>query len=179
MSFDKGSIGADPAKRLRQLADDVCGKHGYARAEDVLVGLIEKDATLVGLAVRRLAREEVRLGMAVRRQRIQGQVVTVDNKRGTAPKMYSKAVAAKCGLAGKFLTWPLSNRKFLADATLDDVQHEAEMYEGQAQGNARNGRFMRCVEKRLKTLKIKEGETVGQVLDDSVLGNLMSKASKG
>ena len=177
MSFDKGSLDVDPAKRLRLLADDVCAERGYARAEDVLVGLIEKDAHLVSYAVRRLAREEVRMGMAVRRQRIQGQVKTEGKKRGTAPKKYSNG--EKFDWIGKFLTWPLSTRKLLADATLGDVQHEAEMYEGQAQGNARNGRFMRCVETRLKTLKIKEGETVGQVLDDSVLGNLMTKASKG
>jgi len=50
------------------------------------------------------------------------------------------------------------------------------MYEASAQGNARNGRFMRLVEKRLVTMKAKPGEAVGKVLSDSVLQRLMAKA---
>ena len=183
MGFDKDSIEtkrADPGRRLRALADAACKDHGFDHAEAALVAVIEADAALVTYAVRATARDEIRMAMAVRRQRIFGAAETVDDKRsggGGAPKQYAREVADKVReWGGRYLAWPLSSRKLLGEATVEDVRAEAEMYEASAQGNARNGRFMRLVEKRLVTMKAKAGEPVGNVLSDSVLERLMAKA---
>ena len=185
MGFDKDSIETkrvDPGRRLRALADAACKDHGFDHAEAALVALIEADADLVTYAVRATARDEIRMAMAVRRQRILGAAETLDEKRegkggGGRPKEYAREVADKVReWGGRYLAWPLSSRKLLGEATVEDVKAEAEMYEASAQGNARNGRFMRLVQKRLVTLKVKPGEAVGKVLSDSVLEHLMAKA---
>lgn len=180
MGFDRSSVETkpDPARRLRALADEACKSRGFDQAEDSLVTAIEADVELVTYAVRSTARAEIRMAMAVRRQRIAGTTETLDEQRAASkPKTYAHDVCAKVQeWGGKYLAWPLSNRKLLGEATVEDVRAEAEMYEANAQGNARNGRFMRLVEKRLLTMKAKPGEVVGKVLSDSILERLMAKA---
>jgi hypothetical protein len=176
VGFDKSSLEVKeekPALRIRCFADQVCKDAGYEGAEALLVAIIEADASLIAYAIQQTAHDEVRMSMAVRRQRISGTVETLESKLpGGKPKTYSdEAVAAAQEWGGKFLAWPLSTRKLLGSATIEDVRAEAEMYEANAQGNARNGRFMRLVEKRLKP-----GEIVGKVLDDAKLEKLMAKA---
>jgi hypothetical protein len=164
--------------RIRALADSLTQEFGFSIAESKLVGALIADDELANYAVRAFAHSEIHMAMAVRRKRIQGAPEPIEMGSQTV-KHYSKDVGIKVGeWAGRFLGWPLSTHKLLRDASLQDVRAEAEMYEGQAQGNARNGRFMRLVERRLVTLKIKDGETVGKVLDDAILARLMAKASQ-
>jgi len=177
-SFEKGK---EPQRVLRQLADEACKKgQSFDRAEAELLAVIQGDPSLCAYACRIAAHEEIRMAMTVRRRLIVG--ATEDESRPQfdgKPKLYSREVSVKVAeWGGKYLAWPLSSRKLLGDATLDDVKAEAEMYEATAQGNARNGRFMRLVERRLLVLKIKAGEKVNKVLDDRELERLMTKARK-
>jgi len=175
--FDKSTLETDTAaRRLRALSDEACGENGYSAAESKLVASIESDPTLVTYAIQHTAHYEVRMSMAVRRQRIIGSTGP-DALEGKLPKVYSHEVCkAVQDWGGKYLSWPMSCRKVLGDADVEDVRAEAEMYEANAQGNARNGRFFRLVEKRLQTLKAKPGEAAGHVLSDAVLEKLMAKA---
>jgi len=181
MGFDKSSLEHETeAQRIRHMADEAVDAVGFDKAEKVLAERIGADPSLTRYAIQATARAEVRMAMAVRRQRIAGAEETVDDKRADgSPKRYSDAVCRKVSeYAGKFLGWPMSNRKVLGEATLVEVREEAEMYEANAMGNARNGRFMRLLERRMLALKVKEGEPVKKLLTDDQLARLMAKAQK-
>jgi hypothetical protein len=187
MGFDKSSVETEPEGAIvRRMADAAIAQHGYRAAEEKVVAGINSQARLITWAIHRAARAEIRLAMAARRVDITG---VVDDRLLTSQpakpytkqkeQAYSEEVCRKVSeWAGKYLAWPMSDKRLLGEATLQDVRREAEMYEANAQGNARNGRFMRLLEKRLQTLKIKTGETVGQVLTDDQLATLMAKATK-
>ncbi|MEY4932889.1 MAG: hypothetical protein RLZZ403_1209 [Pseudomonadota bacterium] len=178
--FDKSSLETDtPAKRIRRMADACVEEMGFADAEQCLIEHITPDPQLVSHAIYVTARVEIRMAMAVRRHRILGVEDDIaEESGGKEPKKYSKKVREKVILYGKYLGWPLSTKKVLGEATLTDVRSEAEMYEGQASGNARNGRFMRLVEKRMVALKAKENEAVRGLLSDDQLARLMARARK-
>lgn len=183
MAFDKSSILSDadePARRLRALADEACSGGDYKGAETTLVAAITADTELIAHAIRQTAHDEVRMAMAVQRQRISGTVMTLNTKlpgASKAPKVYTVEEMQKVSeWTGKYLSWPLSIRKPLGSATLDEVRAEAQLYEAHAQGNAARGRWFRLIEKRMITLNAKPNEPVGKVLDDVTLGKLAAKA---
>lgn len=172
--FDATSLTTDSVvTRIRNLADQLCATLGYDAAESELAKQIEADPELVAYAISTTARREIHLSMAtVRQQHI--KPATTSSK---APKVYSRAVRDKVSTAGSgLLAWPLSSRKLLGDATTRDIEAEAEMYEATAQGNARNGKFMRAVATRMHALKAKPSETVRDVMDNDTLARLLAKA---
>lgn len=163
--------------RVRRMADAACAKVGFAKADEILETQIRSDETLTEYAISFTAHREVQLAIHARRAQITG---TAEPDERRDPKTYSEPVRDRClQWAGKYLGWPMSTRKTLGESTVDEVASEAEMYEAKASGHARQGRFMRLVATRMKTLKAKPNEPVGKVLDDNGLKRLMTRAKKG
>jgi hypothetical protein len=172
-------------RAIRAKTDELCTQNGYVEAEALLEEQIQHSADWRRCAIHQFAHQEVRLSMAIRRNKIIGTEGDslegkVAGKGGKLPKVYSERVAREClDMGGRYLQWPLSNRKLLGDATLEDITAEATMYESHAKGNARNGAFMRLVEKRMRAASAKPSDLVRKVLDERTLSGLMSKAIKG
>jgi len=180
--FEQSSLTTEEkmSARVRAMVDETCARLGFGpKTEEALVEQFRCLPELTDYCLRATARSEVRLAMTMQRQRIVGQEETVDDRRGSAPKVYGKDLGAHVAqLGGKYLSWPLSNRKLLRDATVLEVKSEAEMYEANAMGNARNGRFMRLVARKMEALGATAKDTAGKLLSDDDLRRLMKAASK-
>lgn len=191
MGFDPSSFEYESyAARVRLLADQACSTGGYQTAGTVIAQAIRKDAGLIEYAVRFTAHEAVSKAMRIKRVRIMtgfdGDEDLPVGPRGGKKEVRRYSKEEQVGVSkvgGKYLSgylsWPLSCKKELGDAVLDEIVAEAEMYERHASGNARAGRFMRLIQKRMLALKAKPGEPLRNVLDESVLASLMAKAQKG
>jgi hypothetical protein len=90
------------------------------------------------------------------------------NKPRIIPKAMQMAVEEACG---KYYNWPLMNGAKLADANRDHILKDAERYQANADGNAKNARFLRLVASQLQGT-----QTVKEVLSESQLALFMNRA---
>jgi hypothetical protein len=163
---------------IHQMADEACRDNAFAVAEKKLVTSIMSDKRLTRVAVTAFAHDEIQFSIQKRRQHItaaaRDEPPTSTSKQQA--RIYAKDVTERISRwSGQYLSWPLSTRVLLGDATLNEVTAEAEMYDAQSAGNARNARFMRLVAARLK----KSGaDIVKKCLTDSQLAVLMSRAKE-
>lgn len=166
---------------ISQLCGSLYAAHGADAAEKLAIKKIVGDADMTEAAVRVSVHYLIRLEMREVRSAIQGASIQSDERgdgsflpKQKAPTYQPEVQQRVSAWSGKYLQWPLSCRKLLGDALRGDIILEAEMYERNALGNARNGRFMRAILKRIPTTATTT--KVGDILTDDQLAKIMAKS---
>lgn len=152
---------------LNDVADTVYGEHGFSdEGINCLVRQLRGRALrkqVFAWAARNLLREAMRGVRATAGVTENGQPKTFDADQ-------QEAIVNACR---GFLDRPLMSGKRLGDATRADLLADAQRYEQYAEGNAREARFLFAVAD-----KVKDGQSVRDVLDEDKLRKLHERAQK-
>lgn len=161
---------ATDAKSLKQLAGEIIQEQGFGEAaEQRLTRMILKNGehikTAVGLAVRQIMHDAMQLARYRINQQANQQCQTVKTFGADMQERVQKANERYL-----FLYWPMMSGKLLQDATKEEVLSDSMRYRKNAEGNARNARFMALVGEGLR-----DGATVGERYTEKQLAKLMQK----